>query len=555
MKTMKFCLNRAAAVLFALGLGVAMVAQSAEPASGRLSDVIKSGTGAGHMALTSTQAANLTGYIALYDPLTSPAVDGIRAISFGVDINEAASGTEKAETQAVTVQYAWLEVTTAGGTKYYGKAPAGTTTEVGSRFYTETQATVAAVGSTTRTKNYTLLGRTGSAAITGATNAIQGGFDSTLKIVIPSSAVLSGATAAKLHVLLLDTNGKLGDPEAFYDFSGGYEDVAILNATDSKFLDSNSQILASRNGAPGVELSTEGKNSLVFYTNDGDPNTNVPAVGFTSLLWIQRPGAGNYNVVGYEDLYPNRGDYDFNDLVVAYNYVLGINGSGKVEQITATAYMLARGSQYTHDWTLTLPVTGGASAASTSTCSVFRSDQQQKPVGQTAANSQTAIPCTASVNDVGVQWNAFTDTVALFPGTDANGLTGTRKAASPINTDNYLLQGPKATLSMTLGTPILLSKFVKDDPWIRITRTDGSKDTVHLKTKDQYNFPYAMMMPMAWKWPLERVEIANAYPDFLNFVKNSGTTNLNWYANPVLSNVNTGAVNKLTDWTITNWGW
>ncbi|MEN9384570.1 MAG: hypothetical protein RL323_1713 [Pseudomonadota bacterium] len=518
------------------------------------SDVIKSGSGVGDINLRTpkSQAAipDLNQFISSFSRGEFAAA--VSAIAFGADINEAANGTEKAETQAVTVEFAWLEVADASGTRNFGKAPSGTAVVSGSSFFTETQAIVARKGSTQRATYYTLLGRSGSANITGA-NTVTGAFDSTLKIAVPAGTSFSNVTKSILHVRLLDTNGTLGDPEAFYDLSGGYEDVALLTEADATFLDSNSQILASRTLAPSVELSAQGKVSALYFNTDADLNTNVPASGFNSLFWVQRPGANRYNLVAYEDLYPNQGDYDFNDLIVAYNYALGLNGQGKVEELSGVAYIVARGSSYTHDWTLSLPVTLGSTNlvdTAASYCKVYRSADQKVP-GEVASSG-----CSVSTNQFGVNWKAFADTVKMFPGSDAGRSQDAMVINTATNQTDPLRKGPKAEMKIRLKTPVSLRSIGKDDPFIRIYRTDNSQDVVRLTTRDANKFPFAMMMPTQWKWPQERVGIGAAYPDFFKFVQSSGAQGTTWYNSPDRTKVapvpNTP---NQPDWTVTNWAW
>ena len=509
-------------------------------ASGALTETIKQGTG--DMPLLSTQVSGLAEYVAQYNQ-SSTTDAGRRAISFGVDINENASGTEKSTTQAVTVEYAWLEVVKNGETKRYGKAPTGTTTETGSNFYTETQAWVMKKTESSRVKMYTLLGRSGSAQITGATT-IQNNFDSTLKIVIPDGVDLSSATSAKLYVRLADLKVTLGDPEQFYDFTGGFEDVALLNETDSDFLDTNPVKLAPRTEAPGgVILSPEGTSTSTQLNN---PTVSTPP----ALSWIQKPGSGIYNLVGYEDLYPKQGDYDFNDLVVAYSYALGVNSKNEVESISGQAYILGRGSSYTHDWTLTLNLSQFAASVGSSSCETLGYKAYANGTTTSKALAVDTGGCAITVdNSAGnyyLNWKAFTDTVKLFPGS----LADRRQAAQPINTDNYFVPGvkePKATFSITFSTPVPLAKFGKEDPWIKVTRSDNTTVNVHLSDRDSNNFPFAMLMPTTWKWPIESTNITNgnkigaAYPDFLEFVGSSGRQKTNWHANPVTTRINNRA--------------
>lgn len=511
----------AAAIVVCFGIGGPAWAVN----SSALKETIKKGEG--EMKLSDSQVKDLASYVAEYNK-PSPTEPGRRAISFGVDINESANGTEKASSQAVTVEFAWLEVKTKNSTKRYGKAPSDTKTEEDSDFYTETQAWVVKKDSTKRQKMYTLLGRTGSAQITGGSD-IQNNYDSTLKIVIPDGVDLSDAIEVELKVLLADLNVKLGDPEQFYDFTGGFEDVALLNETDSKVVDNK---LGPRDSAPGLILSKEGTNTQTF--------NNQPAP--VKLSWIQKPGAGNYNIAAYEDLYPRQGDYDFNDLVVAYSYSLGVNSKNEVESMNGQAYILARGAAYTHNWTLTLNLPSAAAALESSSCETvgYKSFANGKTTSRELEVDTGG--CTVSVNGNALNWQAFTDSVKLFP---AN-LAGQRRvAAQPFFTDNYFVseiepavKEPKATFSVTFKTPIPLAKFGSEDPWIRVTRSDNSKTDIRLSLRDSNNFPYVMLMPTSWQWPRESTSIDKAYPEFFEFVKSSGTEKPNWYKNFVPEHIN-----------------
>ena len=540
--------------LFAkLGLLAALVAGCsaaavAQTLSVTFPDYVKGPTGVGDINLltpkSQSAAPDLKNYVATYNAFdTDP---GKQAISFGFDINESANGTEKAETQAVAVEYAWLEVTDSSGTRNFGKAPSGTAVVAGSNFFTETQATLAANGSTSRSVYYTLLGKSGSSQITGSITDISR-FDSTLKIIFPAGVSLSGTiTKAILHVRFLNVNVGLGDPEAFYDFTGGFEDIALLVNTDSQLLDTSAEILTPRDSAPVVELSTEGQNTVSDFNATNDPAisgiADISTSGFNSLLWIQKPGAGAFNLVAYEDLYPSRGDYDFNDAIVGYNYSLGVNGSGQVEKIAATAYLLARGAQYSHDWTLRLPLkTGNSLAGSAVTnvqCQVERSADQATP------GAVSASGCSVSNDASALVWKALPDTRGLFPGTDG----GSTLIDSPVNTyTGPTLRGPKASMTADLTSPIELNKFDSDDTILFVLDTAR---TINLNTKDNANFPFAMVMPTQWRWPQERVEIGTAYPSFLSFISSLGTTNLQWYNSP-----QDASVSPPSSWTVTSWAW
>ena len=55
----------------------------------------------------------------------------------------------------------------------------------------------------------------------------------------------------------------------------------------------------------------------LFRKTQGQSNT------ITSNTDLYYPSMNDYYFVGFEDLYPTLGDYDFNDLVMAYRVAIG----------------------------------------------------------------------------------------------------------------------------------------------------------------------------------------------------------------------------------------
>ena len=106
---------------------------------------------------------------------------------------------------------------------------------------TETSALLAKSGESVRSEFYTLLGSRVPARIT-ANNQIQNDFDSTISIVMSTPLIdpYNGNTAVSVvaQISWQQTNVALGDPEQFYDFTNGFEDLALLNAMDSEYINS-----------------------------------------------------------------------------------------------------------------------------------------------------------------------------------------------------------------------------------------------------------------------------------------------------------------------------
>lgn len=251
-----------------------------------------------------------------------------------VDVNEAANGSEKASTQGVAIASASVIFNFSGQEIHCSK------------FNTNTASMLAENGQTNRIEYPTLIGATGSNLITPSTSSDLYGsdFSAMLRFLLDVEACgtelpnLSSVTSAFLEIQFVDTNVKLGDPEAFYDYSNGPEDIALISVQDTIV----------------VETQQAGVAEAPLVIAKSQVTTPVDA-------WFYYPSDNSYYIVSYEDHYPNRGDYDFNDLVVAYRVGLGTVFNKTLQQyevmsVVATGYIIARGADYTHDWYLRIPI-------------------------------------------------------------------------------------------------------------------------------------------------------------------------------------------------------
>jgi hypothetical protein len=434
-------------------IGAVSAVSAQELVSVRLTDVIKS-QGTGNIDLMKdVTAVGLEQYRVQHDG----------ALVFAVDINEDASGTEKASSQGVAVKSVRFTADFDDGSQLVLDSIDGCC-------FTETQALLAEAPGDVREPFYTLLGESGSSRISSS-NSIQDAFDSTLKVEVseplydPSGRTVVGA---RLQVVLLQTNDALGDPEAFYDFSAGFEDLAILNVADTVFID---DYAAGREEAPTVIL------------------TNPPPVVDT----------------------------------VAYQLQYGLNTDGEIVVIQGVAYLITRGSSYSHDWHLSIDMPGGASGAVTCTnIPDYR-------------NSEVVISCpgVASNHSGGtMDIRVFNDTLALFPDPAGSVFVNTQRLYSePWNLKFF--PGPRADFRLELDTPQPQSAIqpAPYDPYLYVRNTGRIVKLMEVDPtyQDSNGFPFGMLLTVDWKPPLEFTDTAVAYPFFEDFVGSSGGSSLDWY--------------------------
>jgi LruC domain-containing protein len=471
----------------------------------KLNDVIKA-NGSGNIDLFTPFDSKHTLDAAVLEQFRQ---DNDGELVFAIDINEAANGSEKASTQGVAIESAEL-ILIIDGTEYRYN-----------QFTTRTNSMLAIKGSTQRGLYSTLLGDSGSNRITPNSDSdiFGSSFDSTLNF--PLAQDISQASAATLIIQFLDTNVSLGDPEAFYDFSNGYEDIAIITFDDANYLN---QLAPGMEGAPLVlpedtVASTDG--GTVYY-----------------------PSQTGYYIAAYEDLFPYRGDYDFNDLVVGYRVAAGFNSDGNIRTLSGEGYLIARGAGYNHDWHLRIAMP--ASSSGSGEIKLFMPGE---------VNTSDGYPL--ALNVVGdIDLTPFQNTRWLWVDTPYEG----------VNTldEQSLLKGHRFSFNITLDTPIALTSLdsAPFDPYLYVHDTGfeihltGKNSTLPYSRNveegqtsftDSNNYPFAQIFPETWQVPIERTDLGDAYPDFINFILSGRNQNIQWYNTP-----NNARVKPITP---SHWKW
>ncbi|MCX6287399.1 MAG: LruC domain-containing protein [Bacteroidetes bacterium] len=125
----------------------------------------------------------------------------------------------------------------------------------------------------------------------------------------------------------------------------GYTGIATIQYTvcDVNSLCSSATITVTIN-AGGSDTDGDGcPDNVDDYPND-------PTRCFDNYF----PAAGN-GTLAYEDLWPSKGDYDFNDVVLDYRFKTVTNSSNKVVEIFATFILKASGAEFHNGFGFQLP--------------------------------------------------------------------------------------------------------------------------------------------------------------------------------------------------------
>jgi LruC domain-containing protein len=418
-------------------------------------------------------------------------LDNKGKLVFSVDINEASDGSENADSQGITFKSANLILEFADQTI------------VVSQFTTKTKTLVKSVDNPTPTEYFTMLGEAGSSLVTpnDESEIFGSSFDSTLSFEV--DVELTNVINARVEITLLDTLPNIGDPEAYYDYSNGFEQVALLSAEDAAYLD---QLAPGRDFAPLVITDQPQSDNWTFY-----------------------PASGAFYIVAYEDLFPNKGDYDFNDLVVAYQVKVATNPQGETTVVRGSGFLISRGGVYDHTFYLGLELPQGVTG--TYDVSFFNMGSHIPADGYPKSqsfNGSVSIPLAENVK------NSFYDGESTY-----------------VNTfpDQAIVQGPKFEFQINLDAPFNNSFALQApfDPFILVHDTNyeihlvdeepklSSSNNIannKISFKDSNGYPFAMLVSEEWMPPLAGEDLGIAYPEFVDHVKSSGGNKKGWYLNP-----------------------
>jgi len=326
----------------------------------------------------------------------------------------------------------------------------------------------------------------------------------------------------------------------------GFEDINREYGGDHDFND----VLLAIHATPKSAIDSTNLDQIATLASADDPDTDGDGVkdsldefpndklrAFSSYY----PGASTLGTLAFEDQWPAYGDYDMNDVVMRYRSQAILNADRKVVDIVLSYRLEARGASDDSGFGINLPGISKSLIASAKLCTNSATScnnfADATAVAVTVEPGQTEATFIVSPNlakdmpSVGSCFgNTQADCASKPPVPYALKLTFTTpqdlsKFSAPFNPFIFspTQRGKETHLPGHAPTTLAdLSLFgTRDD------RTVVGTSSSYYMDKDRR--PWALDIPGNWQWPLERVDITAGYPNFVNWAKSSGTTNVDWY--------------------------
>lgn len=254
--------------------------------------------------------------------------------------------------------------------------------------------------------------------------------------------------------------------------------------------------------------------------------------------------------LAYEDLYPGKGDSDFNDLVLDYNFKIIKDNQEIVQSITATFLIKAFGASSRNGFGFTLPTVDPSAITSVSgydvtNTTVFNIADNGLEIGQ---NKATII--------------VFDDAFRVMPttggGSGANtqsafGYTQPRTIVVEIdfNESNAPLTYSNLNIGATFNPFMIVNTTINNAPGVRgreihLPQKEPSDlfDTTYFQqladdssvAEGKYfltssNLPWAIHTAGKFDWVIESEDITSAYLKFGTWAESNGNIDAEWYNN------------------------
>ena len=247
---------------------------------------------------------------------------------------------------------------------------------------------------------------------------------------------------------------------------------------------------------------------------------------------IFTPGENIFGSIAYEDLYPSKGDFDMNDVVIDYNFQTISNVANSVVELKATFKLKALGAMIHSGFGFTLPIDPSRINSIT---------------GQDITTSEQVV-----LNANGTEAGQTHAVVLLFE----DGFSAWNQAFGRTNTisSEPFVEPIEITLNITFTEPVSSRELgdVPFDPFIFHTEDRGveihlaggtptDKAALSFEYGDERavgsnyltydNLPYAIHLPVVFDYPEEEESMSEAFIHFDTWAQSLNTSYKDWYLN------------------------
>ena len=280
------------------------------------------------------------------------------------------------------------------------------------------------------------------------------------------------------------------------------------------------------------DVASDGDGDGIPDENDDHPND--PARAFNNFY----PVAG-YGSLAFEDLWPGKGDYDFNDLVLDYRFTIVTNASNKVSDIRAEFIVKAIGAGFSNGFGFQLPNAN----IETNDLNISGYNLKEEYInlnenGTEAGQDKITVIVFDNAKRVLEASSGFGVNVSA---SEAYVKPDTTRININFNTSKYTIAdiniqefNPFLIVDGDRGKEIHLPNFA---PTALVntsffgTLNDNSIPGNGRYYKTSNNLPWAINIPESYQYTIEKAQIISGHLKFGDWAESGGTQFTDWYKN------------------------
>lgn len=293
------------------------------------------------------------------------------------------------------------------------------------------------------------------------------------------------------------------------------------------------------NSCNPVVQSADADNDGIDDDDDAYPNDEFRAANNYLV-------SSNYGTLMYEDLWPSRGDYDFNDLVVDYRINTITDADNEVVEMEMKIVARAVGASFQNAFAIELTDIAPNKILSVSGNKIpgtlFTTSSNGTESGQTHAN----IPIFDNIFNVlqypGSGSGINTDPDAPKAAYDTiivvvkfkDGVTVAPGGATSINDITFAKFNPYMIVNQVRGKEVhLIDKTPSDKADVSLfgTADDNSNVSANRYYKTANNLPWALAISESIPYAKEKADFSSAFTKFIEWAGSNGSLHSNWYMN------------------------
>lgn len=246
---------------------------------------------------------------------------------------------------------------------------------------------------------------------------------------------------------------------------------------------------------------------------------------------------GEFGTIAFEDLWPSKGDYDFNDLVVAYNFNQITNSDNNVVELQAKLQVRAVGASFKNAFGFSLNIQPNLinSVIGQEITEDFLSIASN---GTENGQSKATIICFDNpYNITEFPGGGFgVNVTPSAPYSEPETMDLVVKLTEPINFDDFgtppynpfiiVNQNRDKEIHLPNNAPTDLADISRLGTYDDDSNVDADKYYI-----SDHFLPWAINLPVAFDYPIEKKSILNAYNHFDTWATSNGEQNKDWYMN------------------------